>query len=70
MWTSLSGPLSQKRLEISDIGGNQHAAFGDCQFKYLRVGEPFELYLGVEGSHGVSAFDEGFAHGAAGDVGV
>ncbi len=65
-----SGTLSQKGLDVSDVGRHEHATFGGGQLQDLRVGEPFELYLGVQGSHVVTAFDEGFAHRTSGDVGV
>ncbi len=58
------------RRGSSDVGGHEHAAFGGSQLQDLRVGEPFELYLGVQGSHVMTAFDEGLAHRPSGDVGI
>ena len=41
MMSNYKFELSQKGLEVSDVGGHQHAAFGG-QLQDLRVGEPFE----------------------------
>lgn len=70
MRAALAGPLSQKRPEVPYIGGHEYTAFGGGKVQDLRVGEPFELYLGVQGSHIVSIFGESFAHRPARDVGI
>jgi hypothetical protein len=67
---ALAGPLPQDRLEVSYVGRYQDTAFGCGKLEDLRVGEPFELRLGVQGMHVVAVFDERLAHRPTGDVGV
>jgi hypothetical protein len=70
MRATLAGPLPQKGLEVPYVGSYEDSTFRGGQLQNLWVGEPFEFWFGVDGSHVVAILGKSLAHRPTGDVGA